>query len=175
MKIALYGFMGAGKTSLGSILAQRLGYEFIDLDREIEKHTGMAINDYFEKYGETQFRKIEHQILKNIIKVERENIILSLGGGSILQPSNRKILELMNYKNVYIDVAPSILIQRLKKHKETRPLLKNIADNELDLFIEALLSARKPVYENVADLHIKIKEENFEQSLEKLFLLLQLN
>ncbi len=175
MKVALYGFMGAGKTSLGSKLARRLGYEFIDLDQEIEKETGTTINEYFEKHGETDFRKVEHKVLKNIIKKDRENIILSLGGGTILQPSNRKILELMNYKNLYLDVALPVLIQRLKKQKSSRPLIKNIPDKEFPLFIEALLISRKPIYETAADIHIKIDEEAMEQTLEKVFLLLQLN
>jgi shikimate kinase len=175
MKIALYGFMGAGKTSLGSILAKRLGALFIDLDVEIEKHTGMNIVEYFEQYGETEFRKIEHKVLKDIIKKDEDNIILSLGGGTILQPSNRKILKLMHFKNVYLDIKLPILISRLKEQKEGRPIIKNIPDKEFPLFIEALLSSRKPIYEKAADLHIKINQEGFKQAVEKVSLLLNLN
>ncbi len=175
MKIALYGFMGAGKTSLGSVLAKRLAYEFVDLDWEIEKKTGMSINEYFEHYGEIKFRKIEHKILKNIIKKENPNIILSLGGGTILQPSNRKILDLMNFKKVYLDIDLPILIARLKEEKDSRPLIKNIADNEFTNYIKALFISRQQIYEQAADLRIKINKEDFKHTLEKLNLLLNLN
>ena len=175
MKLALYGFMGAGKSSLGSILAKRLGYSFIDLDKEIEKKTGMSIDEYFEKFGEINFRKQEHKILKEIISKDRENILLSLGGGTILQPSNRKILDLTEYKKIYLDTDLSILIKRLAKEKNTRPLIKDISADDFALFIEALWNSRKPIYEQAADIHVKIKDENMEQALEKLSLLLNFN
>ena len=175
MKIALYGFMGAGKTSLGSILAKRLRYNFIDLDWEIEKATGMSINQYFDQYGETAFRKIEHKVLKDIIKKDQDNVILSLGGGTILQPSNRKILNLMHFKNLYLDISLPTLVSRLKEQKNTRPLLKDIPEKEFKVYIEALLFSRKPIYEQSADLHVKINEEDFKQTVEKLSLLLNLN
>jgi len=175
MKIALYGFMGAGKSSLGSILAKRLNYQFFDLDLEIEKEAGMTINEFFDRYGETKFRQIEHKTLKNIIKIDTENIILSLGGGAILQPSNRKILDLMNYKKVYLDISLPVLISRLKEQKEGRPLLKNISNRDLPRYIEALLNSRKPIYENAADLKVRIDKEDFKHTLNKLSLLLNLN
>ena len=175
MKIALYGFMGAGKSSLGSILAKRLRYNFIDLDWEIEKATGMSINQYFDQYGETAFRKIEHKVLKDIIKKDQDNVILSLGGGTILQPSNRKILNLMHFKNLYLDISLPTLVSRLKEQKTTRPLLKDIPEKEFKVYIEALLFSRKPIYEQSADLHVKINEEDFKQTVEKLSLLLNLN
>jgi shikimate kinase len=93
MNIALYGFPGAGKTTLGKALATKLDYKFIDLDDEIEMHEAMSIEDIFEQQGEIAFRRIEHQVLKEIIRKDEKNLIMSLGGGAIINPTNRKLLE----------------------------------------------------------------------------------
>lgn len=175
MRITLYGFMGAGKTTLGKALAQRLDYRFVDLDAEIVKETGKSIPDIFAQDGEIAFRKIEHQVLKEFIKRNKDNVVLALGGGAILQPNNRKLLELRGFLKVYLDVSVPELINRLKNDKEYRPLLKDIPDADFDGFIAALHDSRKDVYERHADLKLSIANENFETVLNKLYMLLNLN
>ncbi len=175
MRITLYGFMGAGKTTLGKALAQRLDYRFVDLDAEIVKETGKTIPDIFAQDGEIAFRKIEHQVLKEFIKRNEDNVVLALGGGAILQPNNRKLLELRGFLKVYLDVSVPELINRLKNDKEYRPLLKDIPDADFDGFIAALHDSRKDVYERHADLKLSIANENFETVLNKLYMLLNLN
>ena len=175
MRITLYGFMGAGKTTLGKALAQRLDYRFVDLDAEIVKETGKTIPDIFVQDGEIAFRKIEHQVLKEFIKRNEDNVVLALGGGAILQPNNRKLLELRGFLKVYLDVSVPELINRLKNDKEYRPLLKDIPDADFDGFIAALHDSRKDVYERHADLKLSIANENFETVLNKLYMLLNLN
>jgi shikimate kinase len=170
MKIALYGFMGAGKTSLGKALAERLNYNFIDLDNEIQDFELSDINQIFENYGETGFRKIEHKILKNIVEKAGENTILSLGGGAILQPMNRKILQLTGFKKMYLNVDIKVLIQRLKNDKNKRPLLKNINDTKFDQYVTALYESRREAYNKYADMEIIIHQEDFETVLERLYL-----
>jgi len=175
MRITLYGFMGAGKSSLGKALAKRLGYRFIDLDDEIQYVTGKSINDIFEHEGEIAFRKIEHQVLKEFIKRNEDNVVLALGGGAILQPNNRKLLELRDFLKVYLDVSVPELVRRLKEEKSHRPLLKNISDDDFEGFIEALHNSRKYVYEQYADLKLAVKNESFETVLNKLYMHLNLN
>ncbi len=175
MRITLYGFMGAGKTTLGKALAQRLDYRFVDLDAEIVKETGKSIPDIFAQDSEIAFRKIEHQVLKEFIKRNKDNVVLALGGGAILQPNNRKLLELRGFLKVYLDVSVPELINRLKNDKEYRPLLKDIPDADFDGFIAALHDSRKDVYERHADLKLSIANENFETVLNKLYMLLNLN
>ncbi len=175
MRITLYGFMGAGKTTLGKALAQRLDYRFVDLDAEIVKETGKSIPDIFAQDGEIAFRKIEHQVLKEFIKRNEDNVVLALGGGAILQPNNRKLLELRGFLKVYLDVSVPELINRLKNDKGYRPLLKDIPDADFDGFIAALHDSRKDVYERHADLKLSIANENFETVLNKLYMLLNLN
>ncbi len=175
MRIALYGFMGAGKSALGRALAQRLNYDFIDLDEAIEKFTNNTITQIFENQGETAFRKIEHLVLKDFIKTNADNVVLSLGGGTIIQPTNRQLLDLRQFKKIYLNVSTPVLIERLKKEKNKRPLLKTIPDEDFDGFITALFFSRQKVYEVNADLKINLHQENFEQALEKLYMHLNLN
>ncbi len=175
MRIALYGFMGAGKSSLGQKLAQKLGYDFIDLDTEIEAYTGKTINQIFASEGEIAFRRTEHLVLKNFIKQNRDNVILSLGGGSILQPTNRKLLELKEFYKIYINVDIDVLISRLKTQKQHRPLLKELKENEFTGYVKALFESRKQIYEKHADLNFKVGQENFETSLTRLYNYLNLN
>ena len=175
MRIALYGFMGAGKSSLGKQLALKLGYHFMDLDTEIEAYTGKSINDIFASEGEIAFRKIEHLVLKNFIKQNRENVVLALGGGSIVQPTNRKLLELRDFIKIYINVDIEVLIERLRKDNDKRPLLKDLKAIEFDDYIKALYETRKRIYEKHADLNFKVGFENFDITLERLYNYLSFN
>jgi len=175
MNIALYGFMGAGKTGLGKALAAKLGYSFIDLDDEIEMHEAMSINDIFKQKGEIAFRQIEHQVLKEFIRKDEQNLVLSLGGGAILAPNNRKLLEIRNYKNVFIDVNIDVLVKRLRTDRNKRPLLDNISDDIFENYIKALFESRKSTYEKHAHIIVPITKEDFDTSLEKIYLHLNLN
>jgi len=169
MRIALYGFMGAGKSSLGEALAKRLNYKFVDLDHEIEAFLGQTINDFFQTNNEIAFRKIEHRVLKEFIKKNDNNVILALGGGAILQPTNRQLLDLRNYQKIYINVALKVLIERLKNQKKERPLINKLSEEEFENFTMALFESRRNVYEQHADWTLNVKKEKFEQTLEKLY------
>jgi len=175
MRIALYGFMGAGKSTLGKALAQGLNYDFFDLDNEIQKRAKKSINAIFDEEGEIAFRRLEHQVLKDWIKQVPDKVILSLGGGAVLQPSNRKLLELKNFVKIYLDVSVPELVRRLQREKDERPLLKNLEDKDFDGFIEALHNSRKEIYEQHADIKLRINQEDFETVLERLYLLLNVN
>ncbi len=175
MRIALYGFMGAGKSSLGQKLAQKTGYDFIDLDTGIENYTGQSINDIFALQGEIAFRQIEHNVLKNTVKQNKDNMILALGGGSILHPANRKLLEMKNFYKIFINVDISVLIERLKKDNNKRPLLKDLKEDEFEDYIRALFESRRNVYEKFADLNFKVGRESFEVSLGRLYRYLSFN
>jgi len=175
MNIALYGFMGAGKSSLGKALADKLGYSFIDLDDEIEMHQAMSINDIFAQKGEIAFRQIEHQVLKEFIRKDEKNLVLALGGGAILAPNNRKLLEIRNYTNIYINVSIDSLIKRLKTDKDNRPIINELDDDHFDNYIKALFESRKMTYEKHAHITVSITKEDFNTSLEKIYLHLNLN
>ena len=120
--IAFIGHMGSGKSLIGKILAENYEIQHIDSDQEIIKFSNKSINQIFEEKGEEYFRKIELKILLNLI--EKENVIISLGGGSILSKQIRDKLKEKSI-TVFLDVNLEKLQQRLEK-SDNRPLLKNI-------------------------------------------------
>ena len=143
MRIFLIGFMGRGKTTLGKKLAQKMSYEFIDLDHEVEKAAGMSVSDYFSAKGEEAFRLLEKQTL-NGIDLPR-NCIISAGGGT---PCFFDNMEFMNRNGitVYIEMPALALAQRLEHGKHKRPLLANMNEQELVDFIKGKLVEREPFY-----------------------------
>jgi shikimate kinase len=87
--VFLVGFMGCGKTSVGRLLAERLGWGFADLDEEIERRLGRTINQIFAEQGEAHFRRVERQVLQNFMqRAEQEPLVVALGGGTFAQPEN---------------------------------------------------------------------------------------
>lgn len=140
-KIALIGFMGCGKSSIGHFLASGLGLPHIDLDEEIEKRAGLSVREIFEQKGEAFFRELERQALASLAQ-KTEAFVLSCGGGAVLSPSSRRLLR-QAYFTVWIDVPLDELLRRLSQEKETRPLL---ASADYAPRAEALLRLRAPLY-----------------------------
>ena len=144
--IVLTGFMGAGKTEVGRVLAQRLGYVLIDVDDEIEKEHRMKIVDIFKEYGEQVFRDIESAVIKKLS--EREGAVISTGGGAVLSQEN---MDNLRKKGVIVGLAASAeTIHERTKRNKTRPLLS--VEDPLAKITE-LLAFRQPYY-NKADVVI---------------------
>ncbi len=143
----LIGPMGAGKTTIGRLLAKELGREFYDSDREIELHTGVDIPTIFEYEGEEGFRRRETEILRSL--VELDDIVLATGGGIVLRPENRRLLS-QNGFVVYLCCPVEKQLERTARDTH-RPLLRT-ADPEARL--RALLKERAPLYEATADLKV---------------------
>jgi shikimate kinase len=144
MNIFLIGFMGCGKTTLGSKLASKLNFTFIDLDKAIEETTEMTIAEYFEEYGELKFRELESDILQTA--EFPENAVIATGGGA---PCFYNNMDWMNENGItiYISMSPKALASRLKDGKDVRPLLKDLSEEEMVDFIADKLEARKPYYD----------------------------
>ncbi|NDF60776.1 MAG: AAA family ATPase [Crocinitomicaceae bacterium] len=142
--IYLIGFMGCGKSTLGKKVANKIHYEFIDLDQLIEERTSSSISDIFQKKGEEFFRVLEHQIIVEISKAK--NTIIALGGGTPCYFNN---LEIINETGVslYLERPAKELYQRIKNAKDTRPLVRSKSDEELLEFIEKLLTERSFHYQ----------------------------
>lgn len=143
--IYLVGLMGAGKTSVGKLLARRLGKIFCDSDHEIERATGVRIPVIFEIEGEPGFRNRESRMLIELTK--RNNIVLATGGGVILAEQNRRLLQSLPGKVVYLRATPPDLWQRTR-HDRNRPLLQT--PDPLARLSE-LFQERDPLYREVAD------------------------
>jgi shikimate kinase len=143
--IFLVGLMGAGKTSIGKLLAKRLGKSFLDSDQEIERATGVKIPVIFEIEGEPGFRVRESRMLEDLVR--GGNIVLATGGGAVLSPQNRKLLA-GNGIVIYLRAAVPDLWNRTR-HDKNRPLLKTA---EPLLKLEQLYAERDPLYREIADI-----------------------
>lgn len=136
--------MGAGKTTIGRVLARRLGWRFIDSDHEIVARTGVSIPTIFEIEGEAGFRRRESQVIEELTAMP--NIVMATGGGVVLAPENREHLH-RNGMVVFLDVSPRQLYERTR-HDKNRPLLQ--VENPLQR-LQALHEERAPLYREVAD------------------------
>ena len=150
--IVLTGFMGAGKTEVGRVLALRLGYVLIDVDDEIEKEQSMMIADIFREYGEPAFREIESAVIKRLS--EREGAVISTGGGAVLRQENMDNLRKKG-AIVCLTASAGTIYERTKRNK-TRPLLS--VEDPLAK-IKELLAIRQPYYEK-ADIVIDTEERS---------------
>jgi shikimate kinase len=141
--IFLVGLMGAGKTSVGRLLAKRFGKTFYDCDQEIERRTGVKIPVIFEIEGEAGFRAREATVLKELAGLN--DIVLATGGGAVLREDNRQVL-MHNGTVVYLRASLDDLWQRTR-HDRNRPLLRT-PDPRAKL--EELFGERDPLYREVA-------------------------
>jgi shikimate kinase len=166
--IFLTGFSGSGKSTIGPLLANSLGFEFIDLDREIELAAGKSINRIFSEYGEPFFRELELKTLEGI--TSRRDLVISLGGGVL---ENDRCFSLIRQHGtlVYLKSSPEILTLRLH-HKTDRPLLKGhegekLTREEIEQKITALLAKREPRYQK-ADLIVLTDSKKIGATVEEL-------
>lgn len=135
--------MGAGKSTVGRILARRLSKRFVDTDHEIEKRNGVTIPVIFEIEGEEGFRRREQELLADL--AQEQGLVLSTGGGIVLKSENREVLRNHGFV-VYLNARPELLADRTK-HDRSRPLL-NVEDPLTRL--HELHAVRDPLYREVA-------------------------
>ena len=160
--------MAAGKSTIGPILANTLGWNFFDLDKIIEEEESMKITEIFEKNGEEYFRKKELEMLKSISKKNR--LIVALGGGTITNSKNLKLLKETG-RLIYLHSSPEIAYKRLV-YKRDRPALlfecEDLPTKEQFLErIESLMTARKEYYEQ-ADYFIDTDLDAVGKTVDKL-------
>ncbi|MDR1584324.1 MAG: AAA family ATPase [Prevotellaceae bacterium] len=141
--IILVGMPGSGKSSLGLILSKLMSLPFIDTDYYILTKEQMSINDIFAEHGEAYFRKLEQQMLLEIVK--NEPSIISAGGGMPCFYDNMNVMNRYAV-TIYLKLAPEQLFKHLKNNKE-RPLVKDETPEELMNYINTSLEQRKPYYE----------------------------
>ena len=157
--ITLCGMMGSGKSAIGRILANKLNYNFIDVDKVIENEAKKTIKKIFEEDGEMYFRDLEEKITINTL--ENREAIVSLGGGAIINKNIRNSIKKNSY-NIYLNVDVDILTKRLQFSK-TRPL---IYKKDLKKELINLINKRKKFYQK-ADLIIQ-NEKNIIETTENI-------
>ena len=159
MLIALIGFMGSGKSTVGRELARRLAYSLLDTDEVIETKAEMSIPEIFKKHGEKYFRQLEEEVLAEIIE-NNEDLVIATGGGIVLSEKNRRILK-EKTTTILLQAGVEELYNRLK-NETNRPLLA--VENPL-AEIRRLLEEREEYY-NTADFKVSTDGLQVEEIVE---------
>ncbi|MEI7812581.1 MAG: shikimate kinase [Ignavibacteria bacterium] len=141
--IYLNGFMAAGKSTIGPILANTLGWDFYDLDKLIEEQMGKKITQIFEEHGEKFFRRKETEVLTEISKMS--NVVIALGGGTSIYNDNLGLIRRTG-KVIYLKASAESLYRRLKNDKK-RPIFNDTKGGDLKAKILQMLEQRGPYYE----------------------------
>lgn len=166
--IYLTGFMGSGKSTVGPILANTLGYEFFDIDKLVEQQSDKPIVQLFEMMGEQGFRGIESEALRKVAGLD--GYVVSLGGGTIANEENFRLIQ-QSGVIVYLHLPSEEILQRVKT-KHDRPMLKDLhgnplPPNEIATRIEQLLRRREQFYER-ADIIISTDKKKIGTTIDEI-------
>lgn len=145
--ITLIGMMGAGKSTVGRRLAQRLDMPFFDADEEIEKAAGMTVSEIFETYGEDHFRDGEKRVIARLI--DGKPAVIATGGGAFVNDETRRLI-LDRTTSIWLDPPLDTLVKRVAR-RDTRPLLK---DRDPRTVLSELAAKRHPFY-RLADIRVE--------------------
>ncbi|MDX9710900.1 MAG: shikimate kinase [Ignavibacteriaceae bacterium] len=156
--IFLTGFMASGKSTIGPILANTVGWNFYDLDKLIEAETSLSIKEIFEVYGESYFRKLETEVLKNVCSLNE--YIISLGGGTVASNENLELIKKSGFL-VYLESSPEAAYKRLR-YKRDRPALLFDGEDEpsKEDFINKIKSLLKKRLQYYGSADVKINTDN---------------
>jgi XRE family aerobic/anaerobic benzoate catabolism transcriptional regulator len=168
-RVTLIGLRGAGKSTLGLRLGQEMNIPFIELDREIEKDTGMPLAEIFSLYGQTGYRAIERRSLERVLH-EQERAILSVGGGVVSERETYDYL-LSNCYTIWIKARPEEHMARVIAQGDLRAIA---GGNQAMDDLRRILEAREPLYRK-ADMYLDTSGNSVDESFAKLKAALQLN
>jgi len=156
MNVYLTGYMGSGKTTAGRRLAAKIGYEHLDIDELFEATYRISVVQFFERYDEAAFRKIEAQLITHTFALQRR--VVSLGGGAASYADNMQRIN-RHGLSVYLRMAPESLFVRLKNARRPRPRIAGLSDEQLKERIAADLRERGSFYEQA---RLIVKGENLD-------------
>ncbi len=157
MNIFIIGMMGAGKSTVGAIIAEKIGYKFVDTDNLIEQAYG-NINDIFKIHSETVFRDYESRILDKFIQESNceplSKYVIATGGGIILSKKNRELMK-RNGAIVFLEASMDTLAKRLND-SASRPLINMNNSHSTLQSLELIYQARESIYKSICDYHIVV-------------------
>ncbi len=152
-RVILIGPMGSGKTTIGQLLASRLGIPFRDTDHVIEEKAGKSVSDIFLEDGEDEFRILEKKVLRE--ELLSDNTVLALGGGAPISIDAQSALRAIASPVVYLDISLATVAPRIGFNRD-RPLLLHNPRGQW----QTLMEARRPIYESIADTVIDVNEKS---------------
>lgn len=154
MHIYLIGYRGAGKSTVGRLVAQQLGLTFVDTDDWIEERAGRSIREIFQAEGEDGFRDLEQGVIEEAAQNwESKAAVISLGGGAILRDANRRNLQASG-RCVYLAGSPEVLYERIHGDASSRERRPNLSDSGGFAEVKEILSVRIPIYDSLANLKV---------------------
>lgn len=157
--IALVGLMGAGKSAIGKRLAHRLGLPFVDADIEIEAAAGCTIEEFFERFGEAEFRAGERRVIQRLL--EGPPHVLATGGGAFMDAQTRALMR-AKATTIWLRAELPVLLERVSR-RANRPLLKN---GDPRGTLERLMALRYPIYAE-ADLVVDSRDAPADRTAEE--------
>ncbi len=171
MKIILLGYMGSGKTAVGKRLAPFLEMGFVDLDEMLAQREERSILNLFKNKGEIYFRKLENEILHELLEDPTDKVI-ALGGGTPCYGNNMELIKNSGAKTIYLKSSLESLVNRLFAEKESRPLIAHLdTKTELEDFIRKHLFERTYFYQQ-SDFSILTDGKSVEKIVEEILLIL---
>jgi shikimate kinase len=157
VNLFLIGYRGSGKTTVAAVLAEQLGWPWIDADAELESRAGMTIKRIFAEQGEPEFRDLESVVLQDL--AARDKHVVALGGGVVLRPENRRLLKDRG-KTVWLQASPAALLRRIGDDPTTTDRRPNLTGQGGLAEIRTLLHERTPLYTECADLTIDAENKS---------------
>ena len=155
-RVILIGPMGSGKTTIGSLLAEKLGLSFRDTDHLIEEQEGKTVSQIFLDQGEDAFRVIEKRVLRE--ELLTDGTVLSLGGGAPISIDAQSALRAISSHIIFLNISLSTVAPRIGFNRD-RPLLLNNPRGQW----QTLMEARRPIYEAIADATINVDDKSEEE------------
>ncbi len=165
-RIALIGLRGGGKSTLGHLLADKLGLPFIELDREIEKRSGASLNEIFEMFGQETFRRAEHEALSDVLR-QHPQFVIATSGSIVAEPGTLELL-LSSCLTVWVRAEPQEHMKRVMAQGDMRPIANSARAME-DLV--SILKSREPLYAK-ADIALTTTGKTPEQNIAELLRLI---
>lgn len=161
--LILVGFMGTGKTTVGSMLAKKLQLPMVDLDAVIVQEQQMTIDEIFARDGEASFRQLEHEVLCRY--AVQPNLLISPGGGAVMRAENRAVMR-ENCIVISLLARPEVILERVNRDATVRPVLEHRPPEQTKLQrIEEVLAQRMPCYQE-ADLILDTSDQTPEELVE---------
>lgn len=165
MNIVLVGFRCAGKSSVGKVIAERLGTTFVDCDEYIEQKSGLSIKEIFERKGESFFRLAESDVIAELSKLD--GVVIATGGGAVLRYKNIHNLKRNGFL-IHLEVDADSASERIRRDPATKKRRPSLSDKDIYAEIRGQMEFRKAYYAQAADLVVQTTEKAIDRVVEEI-------
>ncbi|MDB5321591.1 MAG: shikimate kinase [Phycisphaerales bacterium] len=163
MSIVLIGYRGSGKTTTGQKLADRLWQDLVDTDKLIVKKAGKTIKEIFEQEGEQNFRNLESEVVREVVKLQ--DVVISMGGGAVLREENRQAIKESGHKVIYLKCEPTELHRRIEADEATSMMRPNLTQFGGVEEIERVLAEREAIYREMKTAELDVTNLSPEEAM----------